>query len=393
MMKKKTMISLLTAALALGALSGGIGNGTETAQAFSTPTSYKFDFGAGPVEPGYIGVGASDRYSPFAGYGFQHPELVANVAASGSGAGSDAVQFLQTGVASTNTFNVDLQNGLYHVEFTLGDTNRSSVAAEGVYQVMNMTGNGVSDAALIPVKDGQLNVIVTAGAEGSAFTLSALEITKVSNSHEMPRTIWVGGDSTVANYYPKDSDELVGWGQVLPQFVNLDEFVVRNMATAGQVAQGFLYGGPLDTVLKYIKPGDYFLLEMGINDEKRYSEQQFVIYMRDIVEAVKAKGATVVLVTPQGRAISWTTEGTNTVHYAEDDFYRHATIALAQEQRVGLVDLNVISSAYFTEIGPARTTLLYKTGDWLHFNRDGAMALADLVVQDLKRQGLDGFAE
>jgi len=251
----------------------------------------------------------------------------------------------------------------------------------------------VSDAALIPVKDGQLNVIVTAGAEGSAFTLSALEITKVSNSHEMPRTIWVGGDSTVANYYPKDSDELVGWGQVLPQFVNLDEFVVRNMATAGQVAQGFLYGGPLDTVLKYIKPGDYFLLEMGINDEKRYSEQQFVIYMRDIVEAVKAKGATVVLVTPQGRAISWTTEGTNTVHYAEDDFYRHATIALAQEQGVGLVDLNVISSAYFTEIGPARTTLLYKTGDWLHFNRDGAMVLADLVVQDLKRQGFDGFAE
>jgi len=392
-MKKKGIISLLSAALALGAMSVGVGDGAETAQAFSTPTAYKFDFGAGPVEPGYIGVGASDLYSPFVGYGFQHPELIANVAASGTGAGSDAVQFLQTGVTSTNTFNVDLQNGLYHVEFTLGDTNRSSVAAEGVYQIMNMTGNGVSDAVLIPVKDGQLNVIVTAGAGGSAYTLSALEITKVSNSHEMPRTIWVGGDSTVANYYPKDSDELVGWGQVLPQFVNLDEFVVRNMATAGQVAQGFLYGGPLDTVLKYIKPGDYFLLEMGINDEKRYSEEQFASYMRDIVKAVKAKGAAVVLVTPQGRAISWTTQGTNVVHYAEEDFYRHATIALAQEQGVHLVDLNVLSSAYFTQIGPEETTLLYKTGDWLHFNRDGAMVLADLVVKDLKRQQLDGFAE
>ncbi|WP_325176754.1 GDSL-type esterase/lipase family protein [Paenibacillus alkalitolerans] len=142
---------------------------------------------------------------------------------------------------------------------------------------------------------------------------------------------------------------------------------------------------------KVVKKGDYFLFEMGINDEKAYSEGQFKIYMRQIVEAVKAKGATVVLVTPQGRAISWTTDGVNLVHYAEDDFYRHATIALSQEQNVGLVDLNVLSSAYFTSIGPAETELLYKTGDWLHFNRKGATVLAKLVVQDLQRQGMDGF--
>ena len=163
------------------------------------------------------------------------------------------------------------------------------------------------------------------------------------------------------------------------------------MASAGQTAQGFLEGGPLDTILKYGQKGDYFLFEMGINDEKAYSEAQFVVYMRQIVEAVKAKEATVVLVTPQGRAISWTMEGTQLVHNAESDFYRPATIALSQEQNVKLVDLNVLSSAYFTSIGPVQTDLLYKTGDWLHFNRKGATVLAKLVAKYLQAQGMDGF--
>ncbi|WP_308366268.1 MULTISPECIES: GDSL-type esterase/lipase family protein [unclassified Microbulbifer] len=359
-----------------------------------TPAIYKFDFGNGSVESGYSGVSASDPYSPFVGYGFQSPEFMKDVAASGTGAASDAVEFLKSSTDSgRNTFNVDLKNGLYHVAVTLGDTVRSCVSAEGVYQIMNMTGNGVSDSFLIPVNDGQLNININTAPNEAELTLSALKITKISNKPAMPATIWIGGDSTVANYYPKDSDELVGWGQVMPQFVDPDTFIVRNMATAGQVAKGFLEDGQLDAILEYIKPGDYFLFEMGINDTKRYSEEEFVIYMRAVIEAVKAKGAQIVLVAPQGRSISWKTEGVDLVHYAEEDHYRHATIALANEQGVDLVDLNVLSSAYFTEVGPVETATYYKTGDWLHFNRKGAMLLADIVVQDMKRQGMKGFVE
>ncbi|MEO7495714.1 MAG: GDSL-type esterase/lipase family protein [Massilia sp.] len=357
----------------------------------ATPDTLRFNFGNGIAVPGYTAVSAADAYAPAKGYGFNTPQDMANVAASGSGVGAAAVQFLKSGVSSANTFNVDLDRGLYRVQVMLGDTNRSSVAAEGVYQLLNLTGTNPADAFLIPVTDGQLNLIVTAGKEGEAFTLSALVITKVSQIAAMPRTVWIGGDSTVANYYPKDADELVGWGQIMPELVNPQTFQVRSMASAGQVAQGFLEGGSLDTVVKYIQKGDYFLFEMGINDEKAYSEAQFVVYMRQIVEAVKAKGATVVLVPPQGRAISWTMQGTQLVHYAEGDSYRPATIALAREQNVNLVDLNVLSSAYFTSIGPVQTELLYKTGDWLHFNRKGATMLAKLVVQDLQRQGMSGF--
>ncbi|MDQ0888613.1 lysophospholipase L1-like esterase [Paenibacillus sp. V4I9] len=382
---KKVLLTVLTVVLCLSFMIGG-------SVSASTPTVYKFNFGAGSEVPGdYIQVNASEAYTPDKGYGFNTPQDVINVAASGTGVGSTAVQFVKYGVTSANTFNVDLDKGLYQVQVMLGDTSRSSVAAEGVYQLLNLTGITPEDSFLIPITDGQLNLIVTAGIEGNAHTIAALIITKVSKYPVMPRTVWIGGDSTVANYYPKDADELVGWGQIITELVNPETFQVRNMASAGQIAKGFLEGGSLDTILKYIKRGDYFLFEMGINDEKKYSEGQFTIYMRQIVEAMKAKGATVVLVPPQGRAISWTTDGVNLVHYAEDDSYRHATIALSQEQNVGLVDLNVLSSAYFTSIGPAETDLLYKTGDWLHFNRKGATVLAKLVVQDLQKQGMDGF--
>jgi len=110
--------------------------------------------------------------------------------------------------------------------------------------------------------------------------------------------------------------------------------------------------------------------------------------MRDMVQQVQATGATVVLSTPQGRATDFNSEG---VHTSVNRWYRHATLALAQEENVPLVDLNVLSSAYFSSIGPEATSALYMTGDSLHPNRQGATELARIVAEELQKQGLDGF--
>lgn len=349
---------------------------------------YRFDFGDGPAEPSYIGVRAEDAYTPEKRYGFNTPEHMANVAAGGTGVGSDAVRFLQFGTKSANTFNVDLEPGLYRVSVTLGNTARASVAAEGVYQVMNMTGNGATDAFEIPVTDGQLNLLVTEGKAGTAFTLSALEIKRISRHPVLSPTIWVGGDSTVASYYPLATSVQGGWGQLLPDHVNPHAFQVRNIATGGQIARGFRDGGQLETILQYSKEGDLFLLEMGINDtnpKNDTTEAQFKEIMRDMVRQVAATGARPVLVTPQGRATDFNAEG---VHSSVNRWYRHATLALAAEEGVAVVDLNVLASAYFTRIGPAATLALYMAGDSLHPNRAGAAELARLVADDLERQGI-----
>jgi len=350
-------------------------------------TSYKFDFGGGAVQSGYSGVSVSTSYSKSLGYGFNTPENIKNVTASGSGVASDAVQFLTYGTKSTNTFNVDLQNGLYEVKVILGNTSRSSVAAEGVFQIINMTGNNAVDKFQIPITDGQLNLLVTEGKAGTAFTLSALEITKLSDNPVTNKTIYIGGDSTVCNYYPLDTSVQAGWGQMLPMYISSSMYQIRNIAASGQCARGFRDDGQFEMIMKYIKPGDIFILQFGINDtnsKNNTTEEQFKEIMKDMVQKVKATGATMVLSAPQGRATDF---NSSNVHTAVNRWYRNSTVALANEEHVQLIDLNVLSSAYFTSIGPSATLELYMSGDTLHPNRKGATQLAKIVYENLKLQG------
>jgi hypothetical protein len=92
--------------LAAAVVLSGAGLSLAAPEAHAEPSNYNFDFGGGPVEPGYIGVSATDAYSPETRYGFNTPEHMADVPAKGTGAASDAVRFLEFGTKSTNTFNV-----------------------------------------------------------------------------------------------------------------------------------------------------------------------------------------------------------------------------------------------------------------------------------------------
>lgn len=373
--------------LSTTAVVGTMPDGHVSAEASS---SYKFDFGGGSVTSGYIGVKATDRYTRIKGYGFNATRNLKNVVSSGKGLNSDAVQIMTEGTKSTDTFNMDLPNGLYEVTVTLGDTVKSNVVAEEVYQIMDMTGTNPKDKFQIPITDGQLNLVVTASAKGTPSTLSSLEIVQLSEDPVTSRTIYVGGDSTVSNYYPLMTSERGGWGQMLFRYLEKDKFQIRNMASGGQASRGFRNDGQLEAIVKYIKPGDYFILQLGINDNHRKStitEEEFKLNMRDMIQQIKATGATVILSTPQGLATDFNEHG---IHSAENKWYRNTTLALAAEEDTLLVDLNILSSAYYTAIGPEATSALF-LADGLHPTRAGAKELARLVVEDLRNQGVDGF--
>jgi lysophospholipase L1-like esterase len=350
----------------------------------SQKVNLKFDFGSESIETDYIGVSAVDEYSEELGYGFNTTENISNVTASGEGENADAVRFLEFGTKSENTFNVDLPKGLYEIEVVLGDTKRASVAAEEVFQIMNMTGNNAVDTFQVPITDGQLNILVTEGKTGTAFTLSALKIKKISNIPVTKRTIYLAGDSTTCNYYPIDTTEQAGWGQMLSNYIKEDKYLIKNMATGGQIARGFLEDGQFEAVMKYIKRGDVFILDFGINDvnaKHDESEEEFKEYMREMATKARSKGAKVILVTPHGRAVDFNEEG---VHYAEEKWYRSATLELAAEENLDLVDMNLLSSEYFTSIGSETTLELFK--DNVHFNRAGADKIAEIIAKDMKDQ-------
>lgn len=377
--------SLLAGAMALTGLSGSFLQ--QKPQVSAATTNWKFDFGNGGAASGFTGVNAGTGYDAGRGYGFSNTSNIKDVSASGGGALSDAVQFVNTDWK--NTFNVDLPNGLYRIKVTLGNTNRTSVVAEGRYQIMNMTGNNATDTILLPVRDGQLNIMATNGKEGYPHTMSALEIEWVSGDTELPPTIWFCGDSTVCNYYPKENSVQAGWGQVFDQCIDTTKWQVRDMATSGQFAKGFLDSGQFDTIKTYGKAGDMYIISIGINDtNKNYTTEaeyrESVTYM---VQEAKRMGMQVVLVKQQGRASDVTNNPKLTGRW-----FGGVLDEIGAAENVQVIDLFNPWLQFCLSIGQDATYTYYCSGDDLHPNRNGAIKLAEFAASQIDWTGTGSSA-
>lgn len=80
-------------------------------------------------------------------------------------------------------------------------------------------------------------------------------------------TIFMIGDSTMANKPVKDGNPERGWGQMLPGFLT-DDIAVDNHAKNGRSSKSFIDEGLWAAVLDKIRPGDYVFIQFGHNDEK-----------------------------------------------------------------------------------------------------------------------------
>lgn len=386
---KKLLVFLLSLTFAAAAAPYALAEDTDGA-------TYRFDFGAKPAGGGYITVNAKDKYSEKKGYGFADPSGVKNVAASGDGAQADAVEFTRFGTDSDNTFNVDLPEGIYKIKVTAGDIERMSVACEGYFAIMNMTGNECESEIILPVTDGQLNILATEGKVDTKFNISELEITKMPDEFDNKTRIFVGGDSTVTTYYPLNVPELTptvqgGWGQMIQNYVT-DDYYIINYATGGQFAKGFLTSGQFDAVEHYLRKGDIFIVAFGINDQNYSNEEEFKESMREMVRRVQAKGGVPVVVTAQGRLTDFDLNG-GILYYKPDRWFKSATKDMCEEEHTTYVDLHDITSAYFTRVGKEDTTGLYwikwdGNQDTLHINREGAGHCARLLVEEMVYQGI-----
>lgn len=342
---------------------------TTTVTQNTSTYSKKFDLGA-TAKSGFVSVKSSDKYDAGKGYGFSGND-VKDVTASGKNELSDAVQF-----TGNTTFNADVPNGLYKVKVTLGNTSRTSVYMENMLQIVNMTGNNAVDEIILPVTDGQLNIRAAAGKDGTTFSISAIEINKISDSTVMPPTIWLCGDSTVCKYYPLDSSTQAGWGQMLGKYVD-SGWYIRNMAASGEYAQGFVNHGNFDCIEKYGKTGDVFIISIGINDSKYYNGDEYKKVVTDMVKRAKAKGIEVILVKQQGR------KGDSQLNPLLKSRYFSAQLdQIASEQNCKIVDLFTLWQDYCVSIGGTKADAMYI--DNVHPNRTGADKLAELFASQFK---------
>ena len=157
----------------------------------------------------------------------------------------------------------------------------------------------------------------------------------------------------------------------------------------------------LDKALAMAKPGDYFIVEFGHNDEKDRGPGSGAWYnfshnLKTFVDRIKAKGCNVILATPTARRAF--DHGKLVDTHGE---YPAATKAVAQRENVGLIDLTTMSSQMFEALGsegskrllvhyPANTfeRQTKEFADNTHFNPFGAYEISKCIVMGLKKLNL-----
>ena len=89
-------------------------------------------------------------------------------------------------------------------------------------------------------------------------------------SDKSPITIFMIGDSTMANKNITGGNPERGWGMMLPGYFDKN-VIVDNHAVNGRSSKSFIDEGRWDKVLSKIKKGDYVFIQFGHNDSKKDS--------------------------------------------------------------------------------------------------------------------------
>lgn len=127
----------------------------------------------------------------------------------------------------------------------------------------------------------------------TVFILSAFRQDKVV-------TIFMIGDSTMANKSLKNGNLERGWGMALQCYFD-DAIRIDNHAVNGRSSKSFIDEGRWQIVVDKIRPGDYVFIQFGHNDEKpkadRHTEpgSTFDDNLRKFVRETREKGGIPVL--------------------------------------------------------------------------------------------------
>lgn len=208
------------------------------------------------------------------------------------------------------------------------------------------------------------------------------------------RTLYLIGDSTVAD---QTSEPWIGWGQVLPVFLQ-PGVAVSNHSASGFAFSSFKSMKRFDKVLEDLAPGDLVLIQFGHNDQKEKGEgigawESYTDYIHEFTGAVRAEGAKPILISSMKRRRF--DEAGRQFETLGD--YPRAVRQAAANLNVPLIDLNFMSGVFYGALGPEDSKKAFvhypantfanqprALADDTHFNIYGGHQLARCIVEQLK---------
>lgn len=377
--------------------------------------NFKLDFGNGKVAKGYTQVLPTDVYTTSKGFGFDFGSTVMSIERKGRNA-------LTCDLITSEKpfyFSVNVPEGNYNVTITFGDLNEATattVKAESrrlmLENIVTKPGEFVTKTFTINRKDRQINASQKVSLKERELTkldwddkltlefnntkpaIAAMEIVKVTDAV----TVYLAGNSTVVN---QDDEPWAAWGQMIPNFFKAG-VSIANHAESGLTLGSFLGSKRLEKVLSVIKPGDYLFIEFGHNDQKEKGPndgawKSYTERLKLYISEAKKKGAIPVVVTSTARR-NFDSTGKNVNSLGD---YPAAARKAAADEGVALIDLNVMSTAFYEALGPNESKKAFvhypansypgqdkPLADNTHFNPYGAYELAKCIVEGIKQKKL-----
>ena len=205
------------------------------------------------------------------------------------------------------------------------------------------------------------------------------------------------GDSTMADK-PLANNPERGWGQLFPQYIS-SAVEIKNLAVNGRSTKSFIKEGRWDSVMKYMKEGDYVFIQFGHNDSKLddsiRSAPANTLYKQNLIRFItdtRKKGGNPILMTPVMRR-KFNGSG---VFVDQHGDYPGVVRFLADSMRVPLIDLHASSKKLIEKEGVEGSKKMFLwidsnhfkvmpfgKKDDTHFSEYGAAQIASLVCAEI----------
>ncbi|MBL9211634.1 MAG: rhamnogalacturonan acetylesterase, partial [Opitutaceae bacterium] len=215
-----------------------------------------------------------------------------------------------------------------------------------------------------------------------------------------PKLFLIGG-STLATF--PETRPVVGWGQMLPRFFK-DPTQVDNRGRSGRSTKSFIDQGLWEKTLADLAPGDFLLIAFGGGNESKDDPQRrteprgsYRANLERFIRETRAKGATPILATAVVRR-EWDDQGRFVEPPSE---YVVVTREVAARENAPLMELRRATVALEKSLGVEGSIALHLhlppgahaehpkgVKDNTHYNAHGALKVAELAVQEIRRLGL-----
>ena len=254
------------------------------------------------------------------------------------------------------------------------------------------------------------------------LTLLAILMVMMTSSSRHVITIFMIGDSTMANKPISNGNQERGWGMVLQGFFK-EGVRIDNHAVNGRSSKSFIDEGRWDVVRERITPGDYVVIQFGHNDEKNDPKRHTVAgstfdgNLRKFVSETRAKGGNPILMNAVARRnFLAPADGTAEDEALRDSKYEHpvqegdilidthgdyrfAPKNVAQEMKVPFVDANSITHDLEQGLGAQQSKRLHMwflpgenpaipdgRQDNTHYSIYGAHVVAGLLAEAMAKE-------